>query len=163
MTPQLWLQLGTIILAGAAAVLSFLNYTRSGSERVASYRLEWTREFRDTVSAFLSNALRMRDTKVEHDIIQKTSEYYMRLNLLLNPKEELHLDLLHAAAAVMGIHKKDPNAAWLEDVDADERIDIVLAAAKAVLSDEWKRIKSETRGFLNEIIEPLPEAGETSA
>ncbi len=87
----------------------------------------------------------------------------MRLNLLLNPKEELHVDLIQAAAAVMGIHKKDPNTVWLEDVEPDERIDIVLAAAKAVLAAEWKRIKNETRGFLSDFIEPLPESEETAA
>jgi hypothetical protein len=120
-------------LAKTSAEAARTTARKTGERAIAAFRRQWIDTLRKTLSEYHSILMTAKPPLPAKDD-RKVSELGTQIELMLNPLED-------ASQELEEIMDKIYNAKSL-----DERIALdpqFVAAARRVLKDEWKRVKTE--------------------
>jgi predicted PurR-regulated permease PerM len=106
---------------------------------ISNSRQKWINTLRDEISSLVSHQTQhsASDNKRKAEIFTKTWGELFKIELLLNPKEELHNELL-----------KELNNGFAICVDSEnqdeyrEKRAVIMQLSKKILKQEWQRVKS---------------------
>jgi hypothetical protein len=140
--------LATLVLAGVAASVSWLNFRKSGTQKLAQYRKEWIEDLRKHLSEFIAICFERISKRPNReaqgfdpdgaDPRENNNSDWSRLvfllaylQLMLNKKEDLHQRL---EKQLFTLANADVTSSNLNEL---------TETAKAVLKSEWDRLKTE--------------------
>ena len=143
----------TLIFAGAAALVSWLGYKKSGSQKIAQFRKEWIENLRSHLAEYNSLRFqiitkrrefekatkagrgdRQRELRASIDAsLQRLSYVLAYIRLMLNKGEPLHDELLD----LINQHTEKKY-----DLSREDRRSF-SDKCRAVLKAEWEKAKSE--------------------
>lgn len=150
----------TLLLAGVAALISWLNFRKSGSQRIAQFRKEWIENLRVHFAEFESTWYIIRVLNAQLKIAiddaigtklreEKQAKYeriaYLRryILLMLNPEEDLHQqmeDRMKAMMSKLTEAQKNEN----EPNQAENELPKFSVLSRKILKAEWQKLKTET-------------------
>lgn len=106
---------------------------------ISNSRQKWINTLRDEISSLVSHQTQYSasDPKRQADMFTKTWGELFKIELLLNPKEELHNELLRELNNGFGICI-DPTK---QDEYREKRA-VIMRLSKKILKQEWQRVKS---------------------
>jgi len=118
-----------------SAEAASLTAKNSGDRAITTMRIEWITELRKTISEY--HAILMTRSEMTDDSYLKLSDLGTQLDLLLNvddPAQKALWDVLDQIYRTTGI-------------DARQKFDVdLILAGRAVMKEEWEKIKREMRG-----------------
>ena len=132
-----------IIVAVITYVIAKKQIVNSG---VTQFRQKWIDDLRNSISIFIAQAemismLDFDDDKQYFENFQDLSQMQNKIELMLNPLEEDHNQLIEIANKIREIiHDENIDDDELEEV-LNKKIDELLDISKAVLKKEWIVIK----------------------
>jgi hypothetical protein len=112
-----------------------LTAKNAGDRAIATMRIEWITELRKTISEY--HSILMTRSEMMGDSYLKLSDLGTQLDLLLNvddPAQKALWDVLDQIYQTTGIENR-------QKLDVD-----LIRAGRAVMKEEWEKIKSEMRG-----------------
>ncbi|PKH59152.1 hypothetical protein CXF84_03560, partial [Shewanella sp. Bg11-22] len=115
-----------------------LERVKSQEVIISSNRQEWINTLRDDLALLASNLTRYMVASKEQRVVIFSDiwhEFY-KVQLLLNPKEDLHNNLIEELDDIIELCSFS-----YEVEEFKEKRDIVLAISKKILKEEWKRVK----------------------
>lgn len=157
----------TLVAALLAAFIGLINYRRGGLEKVAAYRFEWTKDFRQLISEWvplfenrLSNFWMDRRLEEGHQPSKRTIEstdterrewadryatVEAKLKLMLEPTDSLHAPILKAISDARTLIVSDLTS---HEINAriDEISNHIWSAARQVVAREARLAERELRG-----------------
>lgn len=157
MSPDDTVKVITLLLAGVAAFISWLNFRKSGSQKVAQFRKEWIENLRIHFAEFESTwyiirVLRAENEKttdvdskarIRNDLKAKYERFaYLRryILLMLNPEENMHHQMEDRMKKMMERLREKNNEPEKEESDLPK----FSVLSRKILKAEWKKLKSET-------------------
>ena len=146
-------QIATLIFAGFAAIVSWLNFLKSGSQKVAQFRKEWIENLRTHLAEYnslrfriqwttaeINSAIESKDEKKVFELRAINDEAFRRISyviayvrLMLNDGEPLHDDLNSLLTKHIDVEF---------DVADDDRKKF-MKLCRQILKAEWEKTKSE--------------------
>jgi hypothetical protein len=115
--------------AKSSAEAATLTARASGDREIAKMRLEWLRDLRNLLAEYHSTLLDYKDADY-----RKAAELGTHLDLMLNQQEPVQKELWDVADEIF--HNPDKRT------ELDKRL---VEAGRAVLKNEWNKIKDELR------------------
>lgn len=142
----------TLAIIAACAVIgaAFLHYLWTKAKTIADFRQAWINDLRDELSRFIAMMVSPNDAQSPFDPMQSWS----RLQLLLNPKEHNHIELMnllerlktafsHYRHAELETKSESP-ALHLENPFIEEIAQLTREIGdlgQTILKDEWEVTK----------------------
>ena len=110
---------------------------KSRESIISTSRQKWVNSLRDEIASLVSHQVQYSVSKRQPEIFSKIWEEMFTIELLLNPKEKLHNELLQELNVGFTLCTKIEN----QDKHREQR-SVILAISKEILKAEWKRVKS---------------------
>lgn len=127
-----WRQTNAAKTSADAAISTAKN---TGTREIARMRLQWLHDLRETISDYHAHLMMDRERNPEDR--RKLSQLGTKLDLMINMNEPIQKKLWDIADAIY--HEND-----LERRRAQDKP--LMEAGRAVVKQEWERIKQELRG-----------------
>lgn len=123
-----------IIASFAAIVAATIAAEAIRAQIISDKRQKWIDDLRDDIAELMAITYDPDKNK------RKIYEVGSRIELRLNPREDMHNTLLRLLQDMRVIHPATK-------ADYDEKVNEILNSTKPILKEEWERIKSESSPF----------------